>query len=156
MIRTAVRQHLADRIAQSGIAGSADVSAYSPGDKHTTAEMIFGDRTTGSVTFPYGMASPRIQRDQFSVVFVVRVTARPDVADAMARCDELANHVATILADDASLLGFEADGERVTDTNPDGQGIQVDTREGENSKGVTLALAEITVPIETQTLNTES
>lgn len=153
MIRNEVREHLADLIAGSAVAGSVDVSSYFPGDKHTTAEMIFGDRTSGSVTFPYGMASPKIQRDLFTVVFVVRVTARPSLADAMTRCGELADAVVSILADDASLLGFEANGEEVTDTNPDG--IQVDTREGETKTGVTLALAEITVPIETQTKNEE-
>lgn len=154
MIRDEVSAHLASLIAGDGITGDVDVSPTFPGEKHTTSEMIFGDSTTGVVTFPYGMEPPRIQRDNAELTFVVRITAREDMATAKKRCQELANLVVGILAG-ADLLGFGTDGEKVTDTNPDGQGIQVQTREGESNKGVPVALAEITVPIETQTTNTE-
>lgn len=151
MIRTEVRDKLADLIAQSGTTGNADVSSYYPGDKHQTREMVFGDRTSGTVTFPYGMAEPRIQRDDFTVLFVVRIAATDDVPSAMARAQELGNAVAGILAG-ADLLGYGTDTEIVCDTNPDGQGIQVETREGEDPRsGASLAIAEITVPIQTQT-----
>jgi len=154
MIRTEVRRELARLIAGDGTTGNVAVSAFYPGDKHQQTEMIFGDRTNGLVTFPYGMAPPRLQRDRFAVVFVVRIDARAGIDEAMVRCEELSNIVAGILASE-SLLGFAVDGEEVTDTNPDGEGIQVDTREGETKTGGALALAEITVPIETQTTNTE-
>jgi len=155
MIRTEVRRKLSNLVAGSGLTGPANVSPFFPGEKHQTAEMIFGDRTSGSVGFPYGMTGTRIQRDQFTVTFVVRIAARTGIEDAMTRCEELANVVAAILADTDALIGYSVNGEEVTDTNPDAQGVQVETREGESKTGDPLALAEITVPIETQTLNTE-
>ena len=149
MIRTQVRQELARQIQAAGITGDADVSAFYPGDKHQTREMVFADTTEGQVTFPYGMAPPLIQRDQFTVAWVVRIQALPSLEEAMVRRDELAALIVGLLAG-TDLRGFEADGERVTDTNPDGQGITVTSREGETKEGAQIAIAEITVPFETQ------
>lgn len=154
MIRDEVTVFLADLIEGAGIAGDVDVSPVFPGEKHTTREMVFADESTGQITFPYGMDAPRIQRDTCAITLVVRITATDDVPAAKQRCQELANVIVGILAG-ADLLGFATNTEEVTDTNPDGAGIQVQFREGESNKGVPLALAQITVPLETQTTNTE-
>jgi len=153
MIRTQVCQEIARILAASGVTGDADVSPFYPGDKHQTREMIFCDSTAGNITFPYGMAPPRIQRDDFTATWVVRIQAMPTLADAMVRRDELAALVVAVLAD-GGIDGFEADGERVADTNGV-DGVAVDSREGETNKGAQIAFASISVPIQTQTINEE-
>lgn len=132
--------------------GRAVVGTEYPGEKNLSTEMVFANGTEGGITYPYAMAGERIQRHQFNVLWVVRVTANPTIAEAKARRNELTRLVLGVFSGD-DLLGFEALGEKVTDTNPDAQPIQVTTREGDDPKtGRPIAIAEITVPIETQTL----
>lgn len=144
-------------IAGNALTGRAKITPYYPGEKHLAAEAVFTGGSEGSVTFPYAMAGDRIQRNQFSALWVVRVTGTADVAKAMLRRSELVRVVLGTLDDGSELVGFTAEGEKLTDVNPDGQPIQITTREGDDPKtGRPIAVAEITVPYETQTLNTES
>lgn len=150
MIRTAVRQEFARQIGAAGVTGDADVSHFYRGDKHETREMVFAVSDGGDVSFPYGMVPPRIQRDDFTVQWVVRIQAVPDMETAMSRRDELAGLMVDLLAS-ADLDGFEASGEEVTDTNPGGQPINVEFSEGETKTGGQIALATLVIPMQTQT-----
>lgn len=155
MIRAEVQSEIARLISNTGQTGVATVSSYWPGVKSQSREMVFGDRTTGSVSFPYAMEPPRMQRDVFISTWVVRITATDGVPAAQVRRDELSNVVTRILASD-DLLQFATATERITDTNPDAQGIQVETVEGDDPEsGLPVAIATITVPIETQTVNAQ-
>lgn len=143
-------------IASDATTGRANVTPYYPGEKHIAAEAVFTAGSEGSVTFPYAMPGDRIQRNQFSALWVIRVTGAADVAKAMLRRSELVRVFLGTLDDEDSLVGFTAEGETLTDVNPDGQPIQITTREGEDPKtGRPIAVAEITVPYETQTINEE-
>lgn len=157
MIRAKVVAEHARLIAAAGITGRARVSALYPGEKQLTAEEVFCTGTDGGLSVPYAMPGERIQRDQFTALWVVRVTNTRTVADAVERRDELAAEVVRHLADTASdLLSFTADGEEVTDGLYEGQAVAVTTREGDDPKtGRPIAVAEITVPYETQTINEE-
>lgn len=147
MIRYQVRQRLTALLADAPELANVDVWASYPGDKHQATQMIFGDRTTGEVEFPYSMAGEKISRDTFDAVFVVRVSGLGSLNECALRCEEITRAaVEKIATTGLTLTEFEADGEKVCEVGP----LSVQTREGDTDKGA-VALAEITVSIETQT-----
>lgn len=154
MIRWQVRKQLAEVIAQAPNLGNVTVTAAYPGDKQVKAEAIFGDRTDGEQTFPYAMGGDpdTIVRDDFTVVFVVRVARGRDLEAMTERCEELVTLIVRRLAETGQDLdGFTVNGEQVHDVSP----VTVSTREGEapSRNGVTpIALAELTIQIQTQSI----
>ncbi len=147
MIRYQVRQRIAALLADEPELANVNVWPAYPGDKHQTTQMIFGDRTSGPVEFPYSEAGDKTSRDTFDAVFVVRVSGLGSLDECALRCEEITRTaVQTIASTGLTLDEFVADDEKVCEVGP----LSVQTREGDTDKGA-VALAEITLSIETQT-----
>lgn len=156
MIRQQVRKELARVVAADPALGNVAVTAAYPGDKRVKVEAIFGDRTDGEVSFPYAMAPPAIMRDDFTVVFVVRVASARTAEECADRCEELATLVARRIAETGQDLdGFTANGEQVCEVGP----VAYATRDGEAATSAAgtqpIAMAELTLTVQTQSINEE-
>ncbi len=148
MIRYQVRQQLAALVAEVPALSSVTVTTAYPGDKNLRAEAVWGDRTTGEVEFPYAMDGDKTSRDTFEVVLVARVTGKRTLDECCLRVEEITREVVQKIASTGLTLdGFAVDNEEVCEVGP----ISVQTREAEGDRGP-IALAEITVTVETQTL----
>lgn len=106
-IRWAVLDQLVTTITADARADGVTVSAWWPGDKLDTAEMIWADEIDGDVSIPVLTPDRKVRDDQFEIRFEVRVIGKASVSDTMDRLDELVAIFEDTLADDTTLGDFD-------------------------------------------------
>lgn len=119
-IRWACTEHVIDLISRR----LDGVSVYPgwPGDKLTTAEMVWVSELDGEIAIPVMTGGRKQRDDKFTIPLQVRVTGRPDLSATMGRLSEIVATVEDVLASDSTLgdwdgvVSAEITGERFTAT----------------------------------------